>query len=143
MVVSGLLSVAMAAVHTPLEFFGMIFVGRIATAGILGLALAYILIGYGLLRLKPQARTAGIIFCALLGLSALGSALVPGTHSRLLAAMKNTNFFARRVEHQSPASAPFAFSLLLVPVIGTPLWFLVTRKQAFKYSAAPGTSPRA
>ena len=131
----------MAFLHVPLEFLGMMLRGRIAMAGILGFALAYILIGYGLLRLRPKARLAGIVLFGLFGLNGLIFSFLPGTHAKMLDAMKETPYYSQRIPQQAPPPMPYAFRLLAIPVIGIPLWFLITRKNAFKYPEHAGPSP--
>jgi hypothetical protein len=125
----------LAFLHVPLSFLGMMFGGWIATAGIIAFGLAYILIGYGLLHLKPEARVAGIALFALLALNGLIFSFIPGHHAKMLDAMKSTPAVAQPVDRPPPQTIPFVFGrLLMIPVIGVPLWFLVTRKKAFSPS---------
>ena len=140
MVGSGLFSLPMAFLHVPLAFLGMILGGWSAMAGIIVLALAYLLIGHGLLHLKPKARVAGIALVALLGLNGLIFSFIPGTHAKMLDAMKSTPFLAQPVGRRAPPPIPSAFRLLMIPVIGVPLWFLVTRKKAFEHRDDTGAS---
>ena len=142
MVVSGLFSLPLAFLHVPLSFLGMMFVGWSAAAGIIALGLAYILIGYGLLHLRPEARIAGIAFFALFGLNGLIFSFMPGHHAKMLDAMKSTPSLAQPVDRPTPPTIQFVFGrLLMVPVIGVPLWFLVTRKRPFEHRDDAATSP--
>jgi len=132
MVISGFLALPMAFLRVPLSAFGMMLVGWIATVGILGLALAYLLTGFGLLRLKPAARAAGIALFVLLGVNGLIDSFIPGTHAKMLQAMKSTPLFARQANRPTPPPMPLAFRVLPIGVIGIPLWFLIRRKEAFE-----------
>jgi uncharacterized protein YjeT (DUF2065 family) len=133
MIASGLFGLLLAFLHVPLSVFGAMIVGRVATAGIFIIALAYVLIGYGLLHLKPAARVAGIALLVLLGLNGLVITFFPDTHARMLSAMKDSPLAAKPLERPLPPS-PIA-QLLRIPmfgvVIGVPLWFLLARRSAF------------
>lgn len=140
MIASGLFALPLAFLHVPLAFLGMVLVGWRASAGILVLALAYVLIGYGLLGLKPKARVAGIALFALLGLNALVVSFIPGTHAQMLEAMKNSPLLARSDGRPAPPPRPPVFRVLMIPVIGIPLWFLLTRKKTFENRDDAGVS---
>ena len=137
MVISGVLAIPMAFLRVPLSTFGMMLVGWIAATGILVIALAYLLIGSGLLLLKPAARVAAIALFALLAVNGLFDAFIPGTHAKMLEAMKGTPLFAREASHPIPPSRPLPVRLLPFGVLALPLWFLITRKQAFEQQDGP------
>ena len=143
MLVTGSVSLPMAFLRVPLSFFGLMLGGWIAAAGILGLALAYLVIGFGLLRLNPEARAAGIALFVLLGVNALVISFIPGTHTKMLGAMKSTPLFARQADRPAPPPVPFPLRLLAVAVISVPVWFLVTRKKAFEHRDDAGASAEA
>ena len=136
MVVAGFVALPMAFLRLPLGFFGVFLTGWSATVGIFLLALAYILIGYGLLRLSREARIAGIALFALLVLNGFIFSFIPETHARMLDAMKGSPLLAQSVDRPVPPPAPFPIRLLKVAVFGVPLWFLFTRKKAFDQSPA-------
>lgn len=136
MIACGLFALPMAFLHVPLSFFGLMLGGWSAGAGILVLAAAYILIGLGLLKLKPGARVAGIALFALFALNGLVVSFIPDTHANMLNAMKHTPFLAQPADRPLPPPSSPIFRLLRIPVIavvlGVPLWFLVTHKKAFE-----------
>lgn len=138
MVASGLFALPLAFLHVPLSLFGMMLEGGSAIAGILLIALAYLLIGIGLLQLKPEARIAGIALFLLFGLNGLVISFLPDTHARMLGAMRATPFITQPANRPSQALPPI-FRLLRIPIIGVvlgvPLWILITRKRAFEPSA--------
>jgi hypothetical protein len=132
MVGSGLLSLLMVFLRAPLEFFGVILTGWSAMGGLVVLALTYILAGLGLLHLKPEARIAGIALFALFALNGLVNSFIPGTHAKLLEAMKGMRFSAKPASRPAPPPLPFAFKLVPIAVFAVPVWFLVTREKAFE-----------
>lgn len=141
MILCGLFALPLAFVHVPLSLFGMMLGGWIAMTGILVLAFAYLLIGYGLLKLKPDARIAGIALFALFGLNGLVISFIPDTHAKMLNNMKDTPILSRQAYRPTPPPTPLSRALripLIAVVFGVPLWFLVSRKPAFvqKHSAS-------
>lgn len=132
MIGSGLISLPMSFLRMPVALLGVILTGWSATAGMIVLALAYVLIGYGLLHLKPEARIAGIALFALFALNGLVFAFVPNTHAKLMEAMKGSPFFVQPAGQPMPPPLPSAFMLLTIPMMAVPLWFLVTRRKAFE-----------
>src|SRR5215472_4693077 len=119
----------------------MMLEGWSASAGIILLALAYLLIGMGLLQLKPGARIAGIALFLLFGLNGLVISFIPNTHAKMLGAMRATPFIAQPANQPSLPRPPI-FLLLRIPVIGivfgVPAWILTTRKKAFERPATQG-----
>lgn len=132
MIISGVFALPMAFLGVPLSTFGMMLGGWLATAIILGLALAYVLIGYGLLRLNPSARIAGIVLFVLLGVNATVDTSIPGTHAKMLGAMKGSPLFSRQANRPAPPPIPRVLRLLPVGIFAVPLWFLICRKEAFE-----------
>ncbi len=135
MVASGVLALALATLRVPLECFGMVLTGWRATAGILVLAVADLLTGFGLLRLNAKARVAAIALVALFVLNISLNALNPEVHAQLLQAMKTMPFAPPSAYRPAPPPPPLAFRLLPVTLFAIPLWFLVRRKSAFAPAA--------
>ncbi|ABF42879.1 hypothetical protein Acid345_3879 [Candidatus Koribacter versatilis Ellin345] len=132
MIIAGLFAVPLALIHVPLSAFGMMLVGWIATALILGLALAYLLIGFGLLRLKRAAWVAAIALLVLFAVNAIVDASIPGTHAKMLEAMKSTPLFSQQANRPAPPEMPLALKLLPISLLAIPLWFLIRRREAFE-----------
>lgn len=131
--------------HTPVVLFTRIVAGWPAALYLLAVTAIHLYIGIGLLRLKPLARTIGVAYCLFLFVNAGVFYLAPGGRSRMLDLMQRSMaLFPGMEEWQNQqvttlfASTPFlwvaAISGLIVLVF--PLYFLVTRKQAFEQAAA-------
>ena len=130
--------------HAPAILFTKIFAGWPAGLYYLILTGAQLFIGIGLLRLKPAARTAAIIYYLFFFLSAAAFRFSPGSTARWGALMESERsmFPWMRMLPNQPEfhfdATPFlvfgfVFGLLAMMI---PLYFLITRKVAFERAAS-------
>jgi hypothetical protein len=136
--------------RSPAILFTKLLTGRPAIALFLSFAVVQLCIGIGLLRLKPAARMAAILYFAFGALNTAVFYFAPGGHGRALALMDSqlSMFPWMRLLQSQPQ---FAFdlrpSLMIGAVAGVffaaiPLYFLITRKLAFEKAAAAGINSR-
>jgi hypothetical protein len=128
----------------PAMLFTRLVTGWPAVLFYLCFAAAQIYIGIGLLRLKPRARAAAIIYFVFFSVNAIVFDLAPGASTRWQALVDNQRSmfpWMRGFQDQSQfvlTSRPFllfgAVTALIWMVI--PVYFLVTRKVAFERAAA-------
>lgn len=129
--------------HMPAVFFTKILTGWPAEVYYLCLGAIQLYVGIGLLRFKTPAVTLGITYISLMAVSSASFYLVPGAGERMraLLAVQRATFPWMGSFEQNPSfpfdGTPFLYfgaiaGLILMTV---PLYFLVTRKQAFKSAA--------
>ncbi len=128
LLISGVMSVVMSPLRMPATLLLWIASGWTAAAWCFLFGALYTYVGYGLLRLSAVARLLAI---ALLGFGAVNGFVffvLPGREARLATFMSKFHF------GQMPQSTHFPAFMLIPGMIGVvlPLWFLVTRKQAFE-----------
>ncbi|MGD0507410.1 MAG: hypothetical protein ABSA27_06420 [Terriglobales bacterium] len=130
--------------RVPAILFTKLLTGWPAVLFYLSFAVVQLCIGVGLLRLRPTARTAAIIYYALMSVNAAVFYLAPGSHARVLSLMESERsmfpgigMFPNQPEFHFDA-APFLVMGGVCMLIGTaiPLYFLITRKVAFEKAAA-------
>ena len=95
--------------------------------------------GAGLLKLNPWARTMTIIYFSFFFLNSISIAVVPGTQMRFEEAMTEM----RKIFGTYPTPMPFPmwFGLLPgLPLFLAVLWFLIKRREAF-LPEAEGVAP--
>jgi hypothetical protein len=130
--------------RAPAVFFTRLLTGWSASAVFLAFTALQLWIGIGLLRLKPAARTAAIIYFIFGAVNTAVFYLAPGSHTRLAALLdsEQTMFPWMQTLQSQPQ---FLFDLTPMLVIGgvagavaatIPLYFLITRKLAFEKAAA-------
>jgi hypothetical protein len=130
--------------HTPAVLFTKLLIGWPATLFFLSFAVTQFCIGLGLLRLKPTARTAAIIYSVFGALNAAVFYLAPGGHGRMQALMdyqQSVFPWMRMFTDQSEYhfdTTPFMVMGAVCGLIGmmVQLYFLITRKFAFEKAAA-------
>jgi hypothetical protein len=129
--------------RAPAILFTKLLTGWPADLFYLALAVAQVSIGLGLLRLRPAARMAAIIYFAFGSVNAAIFDLAPGGDARMLALMESERsmFPWMRMLPSQPQfhfqSTPFLVMGAICGLIGTaiPLYFLITRKFAFDKAA--------
>lgn len=126
--------------HMPVMFFGFLFTGRTASVLILGFGIISIIMGVGLLMLRPWARILAICYFVLCALSSLSFVMVPGAAARL---QTMTVVVQSRMNlPQAPPPLPtWFFALAGLPVLIVLLWFVITRKAAFTPSRPELSAP--
>jgi len=118
-------------VSYPVMFFGMVFTGWTARAIILLWSAASIAAGIGMLRWRAPAHTLALTVYGFGLLTLIANVILPGAVERMRTLMLQMN---PQLEATSPlVSAAFVrfsgvFGILAVAV---PVWFLITRRQAF------------
>jgi len=129
--------------RAPAILFTKLLTGWPADLFYLAFAVAQVSIGLGLLRLRPAARMAAIIYFAFGSVNAAVFYLAPGGDARMLALMESERsmFPWMRMLPSQPQfhfeSTPFLVMGAICGLIGTaiPLYFLITRKFAFDKAA--------
>lgn len=130
--------------RAPAILFTKLLTGEPAILFYLGFAVAQLCIGVGLLRLKPAARMAAIVYFVFGSVNAAVFYLAPGGHARVLALMESERsmFPWMRMLPNQPEfhfdTTPFLVMAVMGGLICTaiPLYFLITRKFAFEKAAA-------
>jgi hypothetical protein len=142
---AGCLFIPLAFVlRTPAILFTKLLTGWQATLFLIAFAVANLCIGIGLLRLRPAARTAAVVYFAFGLVNAAVFYFAPGGHARILALMEHQQslFPWMRMFPQQPAfhidPTPFVTIGAVAGLIGAsvPLYFLITRKDAFEKAAS-------
>lgn len=130
--------------HSPAVFLTRVLTGWEATAYFLAFVPLHLYVGVGLLRLQPAARVVGVVYYILLFVNATIFYLAPGGRTRiavllqrshasnpLLPAWPNQVFSTGDIMRFFMIGAVGGLVALLVP-----LYFLITRKEAFEKAAA-------
>jgi len=129
LVAFGLLTpMSMLWMQLPAIFLGMVLTGWAAALVYWIYAILEISIGVGLLRLKPWSQTAAVWFLVFGMVNGVASAFVPDINVKLLAAMQA---FMPAGANVPAVPAPWLNAIFAVLLMGIPVWYLVTRKQAF------------
>lgn len=144
MTVSGVLCIPLYLVtHYPAMLFGMVIHGWPGRAFYLFFSLAGVAIGIGLLRLKPLSHTLAVWFYVFGLVNLAANLLLPGAHARFEALLQET--LRPEQAWMLTSARSFLWFGFLCGALGTalPLWFLVTRKQAYLAAAnQPQPSPQ-
>jgi hypothetical protein len=130
--------------RSPAILFTKLLTGWPAALFFLSYVAVQACIGVGLLRLKPVARTAAIVYFIFGFLNGAVFYFAPGGHARMLALMESQQsmFPWMRLIQDQPEfhfdSTPFIVMGAVSGLIGitVPLYFLITRKVAFEKAAA-------
>jgi hypothetical protein len=127
----GVIYVVGAFFPLPGMAFGLMFTGWAGRASYVVLAAIEVSLGVGLLRLNPLSRVLAI---TLFGYGILNSALfavLPGHSERLRAAIDSLPFTLRQPSGYDPFPSIAASVVIGSLVSLIPIWFLITRRQAF------------
>jgi hypothetical protein len=132
------------ALHAPAVLFTKLLTGWSAASVFLVFSAIQLWIGIGLLRLKPAARMAAIIYFVFGAVNTAIFYLAPGSHTRLAAllATEQTMFpWMQPLQSQPQFLFDPAPMLVIGGVAGAvaatiPLYFLITRKAAYEKAAA-------
>ena len=116
---------------SPLFVFGFVIRGWLAGAIYSLLVLAGLLAGVGLLRMKAAAHSLAVAYYGFTLLNLATNILIPGSFARMLAVMKET--VPPTPGTQFFLSEQFFWFIMFCGLLsaGIPLWFLITRRQAF------------
>ena len=130
--------------HFPAIFFTKLVTGWTAVFYYLVMTAISLYVGIGLLRLKPFAREVGVVYYLFFLVNAGIFYLAPGGHGRIRALLEaqSTMFpWMQLWQNQLELQFDRTPALLVGGVMGlislaVPLYFLITRKQAFEAAAA-------
>jgi hypothetical protein len=128
LLVTGVLSALASPLRLPVSVFIWIVTGWTAAAWYIAFGALYAYIGYGLLRLNATARVVAIGVLCFGAANGLIFFFFPGSDARVVAFMSRFRFGAQPPPTHFPG-------FMIVPMllgIGVPLWFLITRRQAFQ-----------
>jgi hypothetical protein len=130
----------------PAAIFTKVVTGWPATLYYLAIAVVGLYVGIGLLRLKPLARSVGVAYYGLFFVNMAVFYLAPGGRTRMLDLMQRSQSIFPGVQTQpwKDWNATQLFDtrfLAVMACIGllsilAPIYFLVTRRQAFERAAA-------
>jgi len=130
--------------RAPAMLFTRLLTGWPAVVVFLAFGALQLCIGIGLLRIRPAARTAAIVYFAFTFVNTAVFYFAPGSHARLLALVERQQSMfpsMRLIQNQSQFQfdpTPF----LVVGAVGglaviiVPLYFLITRKVPYEKAAA-------
>lgn len=133
---TGVLMVLVAPLRMPASIFIWVATGWPAAAWYVAFGALWVYVGYGLLRLNPTARKIAIAALCFGAANTTVFFLFPGWESRLVTAMAR---FRVGISVDSRTHFP---ALMIVPMViglGLPLWFLITRRQAFHATDSSST----
>jgi hypothetical protein len=130
--------------HFPVVLFTKIIAGWTAGAYYIALTAIGLYVGIGLLRFQPLARTVGVVYYSFFLINSAVFYLAPGARNRIKALFdaQSTMFPGMRFWQDRPElQVDMTLPILLGGVMGLvfvliPLYFLITRKQAFEAAAA-------
>lgn len=143
----GCLFVPMSIVlRSPAVFLTKVVTGWPATLYYLAIAVVGLYVGIGLLRLKPLARSVGVAYYGFFFVNKAVFYLAPGGRTRMLDLIQKSlssfpwvqaEYWQNQVAPQFNTTRFFAMGACLgLAGILVPIYFLVTRKQAFERAAA-------
>jgi len=132
------------ALHSPAFVLTKIVTGRPAVLYYLAVMALHLYIGIGLLRLKPLARTVGVGYFTFAFINAAVFYLAPGARVRMQQLLDSqfTLFpWMRAWQSQwqtqfNPMPSLIVGALFGLALLAVPLYFLITRKQAFEKAAS-------
>lgn len=129
--------------HFPIFLLGLFVKGWGATLIMLVMSAFQIVMGFGLLKLRPWARIMSICYFAFFLFNSFALVLIPGTQARF----EDAQAEIQRVlgtsptvlgTTQNPIHFPMWFALVVtLPVFGVLLWFIARSKGAFMPAPPP------
>ncbi len=138
-IVGGAFSPVHFLLSYPAVFFGFALRGWPAQLTYLLIGLICLLAGIGLLRMKPAAHLLGVVYYVFGLLNLAVTILLPGSFARMRALAEE--MYPQASSGIELTDQFFWFAMLLALLgTGIPLWFLVTRRQAY-LNACKGSSP--
>lgn len=121
----------MALFRFPFMFMGIIFTGAGAACVYLAFLAVQLYLGLGLLRLRERARVASIAYFGLMLVSGIFS-LVPSRQQELLRQMRLSYSWMNQPGQEAYQFQPsWPFTLLMLLLVGLPVFFLIRRRAAF------------
>lgn len=131
LVAFGLLTLIPLWFRFPALFLGMLITGWSAALVYCVFAIVELSVGVGLLRLRPGSLTAAVWLFIFAMLNSITFALLPNSNAKMLSAMQSIapNISSSAVTVTLPS--PILNAALGVLMMAVPLFYLVTRKQAF------------
>ncbi|MDR3717521.1 MAG: hypothetical protein P4K98_01885 [Bryobacteraceae bacterium] len=130
-----LMCMAPAVMRAPAVVFGVVMTGWSALAAYLAFAVAQLLLGTGLLRLKEPARLAAIAYFCLTALSAVLALAPPGFAARMQIMQREMPRLYPAATSAQMFQSGWVFVLPGIVLAAVPVWFLVRQHGAFVKSA--------
>ena len=124
----------------PVFMFGMAFTGWTARLVIALFNVSGLLAGVGMLRWRAQAHTLALCIYGCGLLSTILTLILPGSTARLQATMQ-VNYPQNMAVPVFTSSFVWMLMLFSVIAVGVPLWFLITRRQAFLQACSVSNEP--
>jgi len=137
LVVFGIMIIPFALFDWPAYLFGMVLTGWAAKLTYLVFGVAQLVIGVGLLKLKPWSHAAAVWFCIYAMVHGVVFAFLPDKAARLAEFMQHypPEF---RVDTSMLTDSMFWLGAVVTWLtFGTVLWYLFTRKKAFLDAGKP------
>jgi hypothetical protein len=141
MLIGGCLLLPFSLLKMPTVILGFILTGWIARLVYLAYGVAQVLLGLGLLKLKPLSRTLAVYFLFFGLLNTAAQMLLPGREARFAALMKLNPLGLPATNVPPPASA-YWFGLVFGTLSSLVLvWFLIRGKDAFLAAGQTQSAP--
>jgi hypothetical protein len=141
LLISSLFLAVPAVIRFPAFVFGAVVTGWAGLAVYTVFAVAQVILGAGLLRLREPARVGAIAYFCLMALNSVVTWALPGYEAKM-------QLMLREMPRLFPAGTPpqmpqpmWVFMLMGIVFVAIPVWFLVRQRAAFVKLATAG-SPR-
>ncbi|WP_321472893.1 hypothetical protein [uncultured Paludibaculum sp.] len=132
-----LFCVPMAIFRAPAMLFGILFTGWTALTIYVALAATHAYLGIGLLRLRESARVASLVYFCVVTVSGL-PAMLPSRQRELVMQMKASwPWMNQPGQEVFLPQAHWPFVLIMLAVMGVPVFFLLRRRSAFQPHPEP------
>jgi len=130
LLISAFISVFFLFIHIPIFLLGFMINGWASSLFMLGCGIVQLVMGAGLLKLKPWCRILAIGYFSFFTFNEVLMVVIPGSEARYEQAMKSVQ--ESWGLPQTPMQFPVWFGLVVcVPLFGVLLWFLITCRRAF------------
>jgi hypothetical protein len=137
LVVFGIMIIPFALFDWPAYLFGIVLTGWAAKLTYLVFGVAQLVIGAGLLKLKPWSHTAAVWYCIFLMVLAVVFAFQPDVAARMADLMQHYPPEFRADTFKLTDSMFWFVAAVNWAILGTALWYLFTRKKAFLEAGKP------
>lgn len=140
LIVSAFISLPFGFLHLPMFLLGFLIKGWAATVFMVGCGVFSLVVGIGLLKLKPWSRSLAIGYLLFFTANSILAVALPGAQARYQDGMRSFNESLGMPANpmQFPLWATLVFCLPLFAVL---LWFLIAEKKAFLTANQISTLP--
>jgi hypothetical protein len=130
LVISGLVCLPFLFFHMPVFLMGFMVKGWVSSFFMLGCGILQVVIGAGLLKLKPWSWSLAVGYFAFFAINAVIMVVLPGSQARYEQAMKSVEGMFGTPP--SNIQFPIWFGLAIcLPLFAVVLWFLIAQKKSF------------